>query len=285
MGNRLHQICSIAWQEYQRFFHKSTCLMMLFSLVYFLERIVFPMAEICRDYGFTANPVEGYLHILSVSTQAFMVPLMFTALLADFPSRQTDGYFTLIRTKRTTWLLGQILYGLALGLSYLLLLLVGTGIFLLPYAQWGSWGTFNTILSQSQPELYLEKAELFLDTETVTHGSPLKTTLVSTGLALCYLMVVALLLLLFRLLGWRGVGLLVTVLLTLSGFVIVAMKLPLMWLSPLSHSIFGAHFEGFLRKSACPLWASGVYFGVLLLLLLGANEIMVKKCRLGGEAE
>lgn len=262
---------------------RSTSLLMLFSLVYFLERIVFPVAEFCHMYGWTVHPAEAYIRILSNGSQAFIVPLMFTALLADFPSNQTSGYFSMIRTGRLRWMLGQFLFAVLLGLTYLGILLLGTAVFLLPYAQWNGWGTFDTQAAALQPELYQERAELFLETSTLTQGTPERVLFLATVLALCYLAVLVLILLLFRLQGRRLLGLVTTALLTIVGFSVTAMQMPYMWILPVAHSMFGVHYDRFLARPLCPLWGSAVYFACLIAFLLWLAARSVKRCRLGDD--
>lgn len=67
----MRNILCIAYQGYRHFIMKSTSLIMLFSLVYFWERLVFPIVKICKTYGFSVYPTEIYLHILSDGTQVF----------------------------------------------------------------------------------------------------------------------------------------------------------------------------------------------------------------------
>ncbi len=279
----IYRVWGIASQEYCVLFRKSTSLLMLFSLVYFLERIVFPIAQFCQSYGWTAYPAEGYIRILSDPGQAFIIPLMFTALLADFPSNQTSGYFSILRTGRICWMFGQFLFALLLGLTYLGILLFGTAVFLLPYAQWSSWGSFNTQATAMQPELYEERRELFLETATITHGTPMQVLLLTTLLALCYLVVLILILMICRLYGGRMLGLLAATLLTIVGFSATVIHAPFMWILPVAHAIFGVHYDKFLAAPLCPLWVSGLYFFCLIAILLWIAVYAVKRCRLGDD--
>lgn len=283
MHNAFYPALCIARQEYSRFMRKSTSLIMLFSLAYFWERIIFPTAQLCETYGFTIHPVEGYLHILTDGTQAFIVPLMLVALLSDFPSEKTSGLFFLVRAGRGRWMVGQLIFALMAGLTYLVILLAGTGVFLLPYAQWGNWGSFNTSLAGSFPQIYQDQHELFLSAAAIAQGRPIGVMLQATMLALEHLFLISLILMFFKLMEKRMLGLLITVVLTISGFVSVEIVPQAEWLFPMAHGMFSTHFEGILAKPICPLQISGLYFVGSFTIFLFLNWKAVKRCRLGDE--
>ena len=273
----MRNILCIAYQGYRYFIMKSTSLIMLFSLVYFWERLVFPIVKICKTYGFSIHPSEIYLHILSDGTQVFIIPLMFIALISDFPSERSSGLFFLIRTGRIRWMKGQLLFALLAGLTYLFILFIGTSIFVMPYAQWDSWGSFNTSLAASFPQIYRNQSELFLDATVISQGDPQGVTLQATALILGHLFVISLILMYFKLLGKRLLGLLITISLSLCGFVSVEILPQIEWIFPMAHGMFSTHFDGVLAQPICPIWLSALYFLFLLFVFFYGSIVTEMK--------
>lgn len=133
------------------------------------------------------------------------------------------------------------------------------------------------------PEIYGQNDRLFLESGTMSHGTPVRVMMMGVLLMLAYLLVMLQILCLFRLMERRKLGLLITMGITVVGATAVSYIKSVKWIFPLTHAIFGEHFDKFYAQPLVPLWISALYFTVLNVGLLFANLYLVKRCQIADE--
>lgn len=135
-----------------------------------------------------------------------------------------------------------------------------------------------TAIYEKFPDLYTSNARLFLESGTLSHGSPISVTLTCVGLLLLYMLSMVQILCLFRFLGRQKTGLIVTIGITVFGAVSAAYIEDIKWYFPITHAIFGIHYDKFFAQPIVPLYASILYFAMLNIGLLALNIRMAKRC-------
>ena len=87
--------------------------------------------------------------------------------------------------------------------------------------------------------------------------------------------------LIFHLIGHKKMGMFVAMSVTVIGAISVSFFEKISWLFPMTHAIFGVHFDKFYAQPKCKIGWSLLYFLVLNILLFAENVFQVKKCRIG----
>lgn len=282
----LRKIWITAKSEYTDFIFSKKSILLLFSLIFLMEDVVGKMKDLAAETGVVIGKLEPFLLIFAYPAHAMIIPLMFVVVLSDFPSNKTSGVFKMVRTGRIPWLLGEILYALMMGLTYILSLLVcsilwmgKTGTFM------STWSDYMTVFDQMFPEQYMYNTNLFIGAGTVTQGSPIRVITQSVLLMMCCLLLIALLLAMCKLLGKKIYGLFLTIVLIGIGAVGCTYFGDAKWIFPMAHTIFGQHFLEFFAKPECPLYASYIYFLALCAVILVIDIVLVKKIRIGDDKE
>ena len=98
------------------------------------------------------------------------------------------------------------------------------------------------------PEIYAKNDRLFLESGTMSHGTPISVAMICIGLMLCYFMVLLQILCFFHLIGHKKMGMFVAMSVTVIGAISVSFFEKISWLFPMTHAIFGVHFDKFYAQ-------------------------------------
>ncbi len=113
------------------------CIAMTILLVYSYTK---DLSILCNNMGQKINPwIFPFLFAFRYMRIVFIVPVIF--IFCDAPFVDTNQTYIMLRTKRSIWSVGQILYIIICSFLYTLLHLFFTIIFNIRYMQWGiTWG-------------------------------------------------------------------------------------------------------------------------------------------------
>lgn len=283
---RIRQIFWVAGVEFRKFLTIKNLILMLFSFIFIGESVIVKMVQISEETGILFNYLEPMNLILSYSFHAMILPVAFVVLLSDFPDKSSGGNFMMVRIHRSTWLLGQLLYALLVGIFYFGFLTIGSILWAGKAGYFSrEWSAYMTTLYTDYPEVYARDMNYFIEAETVTQGKPIEVFFISCIFMLFYLLTMAQFLCLFKLIKWKRLGLFFDMALTVFGAAAVSYLDSAKWIFPLAHAIFGIHFRGFFAEPKLHLGYSVLYFLILNLILGWINWFVAKKCHIGDDCE
>lgn len=201
------------------------------------------------------------------------IPLLALLWFADVPMTDGSVRFVLHRTGRARWLLGQMVFMLLITLLFQLCLLVFCFLVCPDTFLADGWSLVLRRAALGESDI---SPALALDNSVLYQSRPYAMVIDSMVLTSLYMLFTGLLQLVFGLLSKRVIGLISNLLLVGAGFALDFLGSRLKWLLPLSHSVFTGHSDAVLNIVYCPIWASRLYFGVLLVLL-GALSLRLCK--------
>lgn len=276
---KLHKICWIAGIEYRKWLTLKNLLILLFSILFLGEYVFSDMLRVAETTGLEMNYLEPMALVTSFEFYMMVIPLIFIVELSGFPDKSAGNIFVVMRVGRIKWLLGEILFGILAGLTCLFVFFAASFVWV-----WGTagisnqWSSFMTDVYERFPEIYAQNDRLFLESGTMAHGTPLRVTLLCIGLLLLYFILLIQVLCLFRFWGRQKIGLFVNIGITVFGAVAVSYVEKVKWFLPMTHAIFGEHFDKFFAQPIVPLQYSVFYFLVLNGGLFAINMRLVKRC-------
>lgn len=98
-------------------------------------------------------------------------------------------------------------------------------------------------------------------------------------LLILYLLVLALLIYLIKILYSSSAGLLAALIIIALGTVTTSLYSPIKWALPMSNAIIWLHYAEIYREPIYPIWASFLYFGVLISALAGGCFFALRKLK------
>lgn len=284
---KLYRVCWIAGMEYRKWLTGKHMLILLFSVLFLGEYVFSDMLRVAQMAGLRMHFLEPMDLVMSYSFYIMVIPLVVTVELSGFPDKSAGNVFVAVRSGRVVWLFGELLFGILVGITCLAVFFAASLAWLWGRAgmygaesSWDSWSPFMTEVYERFPEIYVQNDRVFLESGTMAHGTPAGVALACAGLLLLYFMVMVQVLCLFRFLGRQRMGLFFNMGITVFGAVAVSNLDKAKWLFPLTHAIFGEHFDHFFARPIVPLPDSVLYFFLLNGGLLAGNLYLVKRCQI-----
>lgn len=268
-----------AWEQYKSWLISPRILTAVYITIFINENITKKMLQICGEVGYSINLAEPLALIFSKSVYTVIIPIVYIALMTDFP--RTDGsIFYVYRMSRKSWVFGELMFAAASSLTYVLSLIMGTLIYCAGKCQLNNeWSEYTTMLYLEYPDIYSKSTSLAVESSVYMQGKPVEVILHSTVLVFLYTMILSLIIMLFKQFSLHEAGLIVGTALTLFGLATDSGASLAMWAFPITHTVFGWHYDRFFREQHFTLTGSYIYLGGLLCILIAANLIVLKKVR------
>lgn len=277
----LRKILSVVQNEFISLIHKPKLLLIIASIVFMIDSVAKPMKDLSLELGYKLNVAEPFLFITSKGLNIVIIPLIFIAILSDFPSSENTGYFPMIRNGRMIWYWGEVLFSFATSILYILIIFLSTAIYCANNSFIGDyWSDYTLKTYKEYPDVFLY-GTMFLDTSVYTQGTPIKILIQSLILLILYIFILIQLMLFFKIIGQKSLGIITAIGLTFVGMPSYATTSQIRWVFPVTHTAYNWHFNEFFAKPYCHLRTSYIYFSVLIFLLVMVNMFLIKRMRIG----
>ena len=267
-----------ALQQYKCWLFSPRILLILYLCIFMNDNLTAEMVAIADTTGYILNIVEPITLILSKSVNIALIPIIYISLMADYPQINSARKFYIYRLTRRGWIISELLFTLASSVTYIISLLCVTFIYCFDKVKFNNeWSGYTTHLYQSHPDIYRNHTSLFLTSQTYSQGAPVDVLFHSVALILMYTIIISLIITLFKLLGNGGLGVAITIAISLCALATDGGTTKLMWIFPITHTVYGWHFKTFMRTEHFTILGSYIYLSAIITLLLVIIIIISKK--------
>lgn len=276
MRDSLTKIWGVARTEFVGWITNPRIIIIGILLVFVKTLAIDPLTARADKYGEPMVIFEPFIAVGNSGYLTLFIPLVFLVLFSDYPKLGGNSLFFISRTGKKEWLCGQILF-LIMATAAVIGIILGASILL-------SGGVFGTEWSESVRKYasrFPEEANNFdsqLLPSNLYNQIPMMTALWQTIVLLAgYLLTLALVIYLLKMLFSSAAGLAGAVLLVAIGTVTTSLYSRIKWAFPTSNTIIWLHYTEILSKPIYPVWASFAYFGVLIVALIAGNFVALRK--------
>lgn len=280
MGNNLsfRKIWSVCRTEYVKWVMNARMIMFVALIVFVYDYVIRTIMENGEKMGEPINIIEPFIAIGNSALLLFIMPIVFLALISDFPKSDGNSMFYMIRTGKVNWFLGQTLFAIVAGISY-----VGTifGISCLVVMKnafiYNEWSDVVYLYYKYFPNDY-DNVILDLITDRLYNNlTPLQAFTHTALLMLLMVIMTALIQLLSFAYNRKMVGLLINICLLCMGIGTTLFEGSLKWVFPVSNAVAWMHYDRVFKKPIVPIINSYLYFIIIIVVLLVWNIIAIKK--------
>lgn len=253
--------------------------LVVFSYICIVERDFLPMMKLSEQTGEYMNILEPFINFCNTGIDSILIPFVLLVLLCDYPKANSHYTFTIFRSGRYSWMLGNILFAATVSGAYVIILFLLSVLvcqercFL--YNGWSLYTRKMKIYYNENLRIYGE--DKTIDAGLYMHYRPYTAFLLSLLLVVLLGMTIAAGLLLFQVLYMKNVGVICSVLLLLGGWMTYLFQADGMWYLPYANSKLGWHNKYILSETVMPDWYSFAYFAILLSALILCIVKCVKK--------
>lgn len=281
----LRKTMAIVRNEFASLIHKPKLFLVIVSIAFMIDSVAKPMKDLSHELGYKLNITEPFIFITSKGLNIVLIPLIFIAILSDFPSSEHSGYFSMIRNGRLSWYWGEVVFSLIVSVIYIAVLFLSIAVYCADNIFLENvWSDYTLNAYIDYPEVFLRE-KIFLDTSVYTQGSPLTVLGNTLILLILYIFILVQLMLFFKLIGKKFLGVIMSIGLTFVGMPSYATTSKLRWIFPVTHTAYNWHFNEFFKEPYCKLSTSYIYFTVLAAGLIIINMILVKYSKIGAYYE
>lgn len=246
------------------------CLMLSNQALYFAQR-----------YETIMQAAEPFIWTFGDANSVMLSSLLLILLFADMPFVSLATPYWLIRTKRSVWLAGQILYVVLATALYAFFLLIVEGLLAMPYSYMGNvWSETAAMMGYAQSG---KAVTIPVSVKTMEISTPYQCAATVFLLLLLYSLFVASLMLLLNLVAGNAAGVMGAFAVNLYGFLLSPVIFEKMfhftdtllyranvlcgWLSPLNHATFPMHNFGYDYLPGI-LVSVGIFLLLIVVLIL-----------------
>ncbi|MBR4636540.1 MAG: hypothetical protein IKO51_09315 [Clostridia bacterium] len=240
-------------------------------------------------YRTTTQMFEPFVWTFGDSNSILLISLMLLLLFSDMPNLSAGVPYYLIRMKRRTWLLGQMLYMALVTVIYCCFVLAVTMLICMQNSFPGNmWSETAALLGYSGTG---KSILLPVFVKTLEMSTPAAATGAIFVEMLLYSLLVGSILLLFNILKSRATGMAAVLAFSLYGYILnpqtlmTVLKLPdymqyranviMGWISPLNHATY--HMHNFGYDLLPTLAQSNLIFGGLILVLFVLTLLAIRR--------
>ena len=239
-----------------------------------------------RRYETSLQILEPFIWTYGDAASVMLSSLLLVLLFADMPFVNQETPYRLIRTKRSVWLAGQLVYVIAATIMYNLFLVIVQSVFAAAFAFPGNvWSKTAALLGYGGAA----KGIVPVSVKTMENVLPYECALQIFLLMLCYSLFIAAVMLCLNLFIGNAAGVIGAFAVNLYGFLLnpnLFQKLFHLtenqlyranvlcgWLSPLNHATFPMHNFGYdyLPEISTSI---GIFLaGIILLMIMSGMKM------------
>ena len=277
----LRKMLYVVRNEIISLLHKPKILLIVASIIFMIDSVAKPMKDLSLELGYKLNVAEPFLFITSKGLNIVIIPLIFIAILSDFPSSENSGYFSMIRNGRMAWYWGEVVFSFVTSVLYVLIIFLSTALYCADNSYIGDyWSDYTLKTYKDYPDIFLY-GTTFLDTSVYTQGTPIQILIQALLLLMLYTFIIIQIMLFFKIIGKKSLGIITAIGLTFVGMPSYATTSKIRWIFPVTHTAYNWHFNEFFSEPYCRLSTSYLYFSALIILLVSVNMFLVKRVRIG----
>lgn len=280
MGNNLsfRKIWSVCRTEYVKWVMNARMIMFVALIVFVYDYVIRTIMENGEKMGEPINIIEPFIAIGNSALLLFIMPIVFLALISDFPKSDGNSMFYMIRIGKVNWFLGQTLFAIVAGISYVGAILGISCLVVMKNAFiYNEWSDVVYLYYKYFPNDY-DNVILDLITDRLYNNlTPLQAFTHTALLMLLMVIMTALIQLLSFAYNRKMVGLLINICLLCMGIGTTLFEGSLKWVFPVSNAVAWMHYDRVFKKPIVPIINSYLYFIIIIVVLLVWNIIAIKK--------
>lgn len=281
-GRRRCAVWNIAWNEYIRWVCNPRMIVFFAMLLFVQSYVVEELLVHSEKMGMPVGIFEIFISVANSTELCILIPAVYLLLIGDFPRRDGNTLLYVYRAGKYEWLLGQMLMSVLSIVTYLgaiLLFCILAGIRHCCIAdQWSDVVTKYTTLFPDDKAAVVTR---LITGRLYNNFTPYQAFAYSISLLFGLLFLLAMLKLLFFLLGRATAGVAVGGCLLVAGWIFSLLNLKIKWVFPLSHTVEWQHCDEVFRTMTVSMQQSYLYFGILSMIFFFASILLVDHFNFG----
>lgn len=271
-------IVRVAMAEYRRWLCNPRILLLFMLIVYARESVGKILCEHAVAMGEELNWLEPYIALNNSVIAILIMPVFFLVLMSDFPVMEGSYLWSIYRMGKVRWVVTQMLF------AFFAIVTILFGMFASSiFSCWGSltvngeWSNVVTRYYLVFPEDAQSPVAQLIQGDIYNQLTLGKAFVLSVTLTILNLLLYSVILLCGKVYGKKYLPLGICIFLMGVGAAFSLMESKLAFLFPPAHALLTGHMHEYLRKEIFPYWMSYLYLLIMLVGVLIAAIIGIKR--------
>ncbi|SFR56712.1 hypothetical protein [Anaeromicropila populeti] len=275
---KLKKILSTAKMEYIKWICNARMILLGVMVLFIHSFVIQPLQEHAMKMNSPLNTLEPFIATVNSEVLVIIVPVIFLALFSDFPKTDGNTLFSISRIGKVNWIIGQILFAVYAIFTYVGVIFIGSVLPVIASSFWANgWSLVITKYASLYPNDSQSFACLLIKNNLYNQVSPWYAAIQGYAFMMLYLLVIALIMLVFNCMGRKIYGMLTASCVIAFGGTICLVKMPCMWIFPMAHTSIWLHYTNYYRKPIMEMWKSYIYFVGIITILIVAGIKSLKR--------
>lgn len=276
MRSSLGKIWGVARTEFVDWLTNPRIIIVGILLIFIKTLAIDPLTARAEKFGDEMCVFEPFIAVGNSGMLTLFIPLVFMVLFSDYPKLGGNSLFFISRTGKRDWLCGQLLFLVMaiftfMGTIMLASILLSDGKL---EFQWSE--AVRKYAARFPEEAYNFDGQLL--PSNLYNQIPMMTAWWQTFVLMsAYLLTLALVIYLLKMLFSSTVGLGGALAVIAIGTTTTSLYSPLRWVFPTANTIMWLHYTEIYSKAIYPVWASFTYFAVIITALVVGNFLALKR--------
>lgn len=272
----------ISLEEFYRWLRNSRLLILGVMLVFIHVQIIEPLKGCAQLMGEKLSYAEPFEALCNSGAICLAVPLLFLAMMADFPQKDGIDLFFQVRCSKKVWIFGQALFAFEASLFFVVFLAAASAVMLTGSGEWRmEFSHAITHYAAYFPE-HSQDYVVRLLPESIYQQMTLQTAFCNTFILMLLMFFLLSMVLLFSALcSKKYIGIVVDIFFVVLGTATTALRLDAMWLFPMAHTLPEVHYEKYLSEMIFPMGLSYLYLAGAGTALFCGCMLIAKKYQAG----
>lgn len=276
MNRNIGSAFSCAVTEYIKWITNPRIIILGVLFVFIYTFISEPLLEHAEKMGIALNIAEPFIAAGNSSLLSLLLPLVFLLLISDYPTINNETIFIIYRVGKVNWLLGQFIFLFSALITILLsVFLVGAvtsnGVFS------PDWSDTVTKYISVFPNEHGSFAAMLIPSNLYNQMNLAEALINTIVLQSLNLYILSLTLYIFRICGFRNIGLFIDVAVIALGYGATSIGGEIMWAFPMANTLVWLHHTEILSTPIFPVWCSYLYLSVVFVGLVIGNLAAIKR--------
>lgn len=255
--------------EFVKWLLDARMIILVVLLIFIYNLVIVPLVSNAALMHEPINVFEPFIAVANSGAVLLIIPLVFMTLIADFPRIDTSTVFYIYRIGRVSWLTGQILKLVFMGLFFLTVIFVGTVVPVISDSFISdSWSNVATKFAIYYPEKSGNFGVRLLPENLYNQMSVLEAAIESYLLVFAYLMILGLILIAFSIIKKKTLGFVLCGTVISLGAALCSIRSDFMWIMPMANSIIWIHYTKYFRQPVFPVEFSVIYLCSVIVILI-----------------
>ncbi len=265
--------------EYIKWLKSDKQLMTAFSMIF----LYMYSLEIINKYSVEmGEPINLFEPLTIFMSNLYIIPILvltFAVLMIDFPDISANATFMLIRSGRTKWYSGQVVFVYAAAVSFTVIFFIYTAIFTQKNAFVANlWSNAERLINTLEYQEIRSKNPLsYLDLSIINNYTVAQATVFGVILMTLHLTLSSQVQMVLSLKFNKMIGLLANASLLALGMIAWWADSPAKWLFPLAHSTLVYHYDELFNKVNFPILGSFAYLAAANVAIYFLGQRVIKR--------